>query len=115
MVGYVPPFGMYAYGAMTSADIRSHGPGAAVLFKKDGSPLLVIAPTRDHTGNTVETWLGALHTAVVFGRPYQIFVAFLGLVIAMFSVTGVYFWWKKRAVRKRRKNRPATSTAEAVA
>ncbi len=50
-------------------------------------------------GNTVESWLSALHTADVFGRWYQWFVALLGLVITMFSATGVYLWWKKRRVR----------------
>jgi len=38
--------------------------------------------------------------ARVFGRPYQVFVCLLGLVVAMLSVTGVYIWWKKRRGRK---------------
>jgi uncharacterized iron-regulated membrane protein len=32
---------------------------------------------------------------LVFGRPYQIFVCLLGVLVAMLSVTGVYIWWKK--------------------
>lgn len=114
-VGYIPPVGMYAYSARTSGDITSSGAGAAVMFRKDGRPLLIAAPTRDHTGNTIETWLGALHTAEVFGLWYRVFVAFLGLVIAMFSVTGVYLWRQKRKVRTKRRSRRTSEPVPAVA
>jgi uncharacterized iron-regulated membrane protein len=56
-------------------------------------------PTGEHSGNTVESWLYALHMTRVFGRAYQIFVCVLGLVITMLSLTGAYIWWKKSRAR----------------
>jgi len=54
-------------------------------------------------GNDVSDWLKKLHVAYPLGIAYQIFVFFLGLVIAMLSVTGVYLWWKKRSIRRGRR------------
>ncbi|MFN7984489.1 MAG: PepSY-associated TM helix domain-containing protein [Vicinamibacterales bacterium] len=102
---YLPPFDVFSYGARTSKDIRRTDAGAAVMFDRSGKALLVLTPSGDHVGNTVESWLSALHTADVFGRWYQWFVALLGVVITMFSATGVYLWWKKRRVRRARRRR----------
>jgi len=55
-------------------------------------------------GNDVSDWLKKLHVAHPLGIVYQIFVFFLGLVIAMLSVTGVYLWWKKRSIRQARRS-----------
>jgi uncharacterized iron-regulated membrane protein len=38
---------------------------------------------------------------------YRIFVVFVGLVVAMLSVTGVYIWWKKRKARVHAKSHAA--------
>jgi uncharacterized iron-regulated membrane protein len=56
-------------------------------------------PTGEHTGNTVESWLHALHMARVFGRPYQVLVSLLGMATAVLSWTGVYIWNVKRKAR----------------
>lgn len=64
-----------------------------------------------YLGNDVSDWLKKLHVAAPLGIVYQIFVFFLGLVIAMLSVTGVYLWWKKRTLR-RRKSAPVTAAPE---
>ncbi len=40
---------------------------------------------------------------------YRIFVAVIGLVIVILSVTGVYVWWKKRAARIHRPSRAPAS------
>jgi uncharacterized iron-regulated membrane protein len=66
--------------------------------------LRYVSPIASHerTSFYIERWLRRLHTAENLGPLYQAFVAFLGLVIAMFSVTGVYLWWKKYAVRRRK-------------
>ncbi|MEQ1909282.1 MAG: PepSY-associated TM helix domain-containing protein [Vicinamibacterales bacterium] len=109
-IGYIPPFNMYVYGAGTSP-----GPAAAVMFEENGTVLRLDTPTGNRTGNTVEMWLQMLHMGHDLGLWYQAFVAFLGVVIAMFSVTGVYLWWQKRKVRRKRKERSPTSAAEAVA
>jgi uncharacterized iron-regulated membrane protein len=80
----------------------------------DGSLKLVLLPTGQFSGNTITSWLIALHDANVFGLPYRIFVSALGLVIAMLSVTGVYIWWKKRKARSlswQRRNSPSAAVS----
>ena len=62
--------------------------------------MTIFRPTGGHSGNTVESWLYALHMTRVFGRAYQICVCALGLVTANLPATGVYIWWKKRRGRK---------------
>jgi uncharacterized iron-regulated membrane protein len=42
-----------------------------------------------------------LHSGRILGIPGRILISFMGLVVAMLSVTGVYVWWKKRAARRR--------------
>ena len=37
--------------------------------------------------------------AKVFGLPYRIFVALIGLALAISAYTGLYVWWKKRKAR----------------
>jgi uncharacterized membrane protein len=65
-----------------------------------GEMRLLLLPTGQYAGNTVTSWLYALHEANVFGMSYRIFVCVLGLMITMLSVIGVYIWWKKRRARK---------------
>jgi uncharacterized iron-regulated membrane protein len=61
-------------------------------------------PTGDYSGVTIKTWLFYLHMASIWGLPYKLFVCFMGLVITMLSVTGIYIWLKKlRVVRFNRK------------
>ena len=87
---------------------------AAIDDTDDGSLKLVLLPTGQFSGNTITSWLIALHDANVFGLPYRIFVSALGLVIAMLSVTGVYIWWKKRKARSlswQRRNSPSAAVS----
>ncbi len=94
---YAPPLGVYMFAVQTN-----RGP-AMTMFDESGTPIRVESPAGNRTGNLVEQWLARLHMSHDLGLWYQAFVAFLGLVIAMFSVTGVYLWWKKRAVRRARR------------
>lgn len=41
-----------------------------------------------------------LHSGRILGLPGRILISFMGLVVAMLSVTGVLIWWRKRASRK---------------
>ena len=71
-----------------------------MLFDGDTGALRQFSqPTGEHSGNTVESWLYALHMARVFGRPYQVLVSLFGLVTALLSITGVLIWWRKRRHR----------------
>ncbi len=40
-----------------------------------------------------------LHSGRILGLPGRILMSFMGLLVAMLSVTGVVIWWKKRKAR----------------
>lgn len=93
--------GVYAYTVRSSLDIQDKRGNTQLFFDSDtGAFRLLLLPTGQYAGNTVTSWLYALHMANVFGLPWRIFVCLTGLFIAMLSVTGVYIWWKKRRARK---------------
>jgi uncharacterized iron-regulated membrane protein len=102
-LSYFSDNGSYFYEARGSRDVFERAPKGGstfVMFDGNSGALKEFSqPTGEHNGNTVESWLYALHMARVFGRPYQIFVCLLGLVIVVLSVTGVYIWLKKRNAR----------------
>lgn len=94
--------GGWEYRVRSSRDIGDKYGTTSVYFDAfDGKLLSVRIPTGAQSGTTLTTWLEQLHTANLFGLPYRIFVCFLGLVISMLSITGVYIWLKKRRARQR--------------
>jgi len=103
-LAYNPETGTYTYEIRSSRDVFRRSPkGGSTYIELDGNSgefVSLFQPTGVRRGNTVESWLYALHMARVFGRPYQIFVCVLGLFVTMLSVTGVYIWWRKREVRR---------------
>lgn len=89
--------GFYVYSVRSSLDIQDHeGQTRVVIDANSGQQKMLLLPTSQFSGNTVTSWLMALHMANVFGLPYRLFVCVLGLVIVMLSVTGVVIWLKKR-------------------
>lgn len=89
--------GFYVYNVRSSLDIQDHeGQTRVVIDANSGKHKMVLLPTGQYNGNTITSWLMALHMANVFGLPYRLFVCVLGLVIVMLSVTGVVIWLKKR-------------------
>jgi uncharacterized iron-regulated membrane protein len=103
--------GLYSYKVRGGRDIQDRRGNTEVFFDgNSGEMRLMLLPSGQYSGNTVTSWLYALHEANVFGLPYRIFVCALGLGIVMLSITGVYIWWKKRRARKfsaARKSAPA--------
>jgi uncharacterized iron-regulated membrane protein len=93
--------GLYEYRVRSSLDIGDRYGSTALFFDAYSGELRRLdLPVGQHVGNTLTTWLLALHMANVFGLPYRIFVVVLGLGIVALSVTGVYIWWRKRAARR---------------
>ena len=93
--------GLYSYKVRGGRDIQDRRGNTEILFDADTGELRqLILPSGQYAGNTVTSWLYALHEANVFGMPYRIFVSVLGLAITMLSCTGIYIWWKKRRARK---------------
>jgi len=98
-LAFVPVEGAYYYSAKTSRDV-SDVVGTTVVFDGDtGAFRSLRLPTGEHSGNTVTSWLYALHTAEVFGLPYRMFVCALGIAITILSLTGIYIWRKKLGMR----------------
>lgn len=89
--------GVYVYNVRSSRDIQDKQGNTRIFFDANtGEQRLQLLPSGQYNGNTVTTWLMALHMANVFGMPYRIFVCVLGLAIIMLSVTGVIIWLRKR-------------------
>jgi len=89
--------GTYVYTVRSSKDIQDKRGKTSIFFDANSGELkLALLPSGQYSGNTVTTWLTALHMANVFGLPYRIFICVLGLVIVMLSVTGIIIWMKKR-------------------
>jgi uncharacterized iron-regulated membrane protein len=106
---YLMDKGVYIMSFRSSLDVDAiHGGNCSVYFDADtGALLRVMLPTGQYAGNTITSWLYALHMGGVFGLPYRIFVCVLGLIIAMLSATGVYIWLKKRRARRLHSRREA--------
>lgn len=91
----------YQYIVRSSRDIQDRRGGTTVFFDADtGAFKLLLLPTGQYDGNTITSWLYALHMGNVFGLPYRIFVCITGLIVVMLSVTGIIIWSKKRRVQK---------------
>ncbi|MGD7034883.1 PepSY-associated TM helix domain-containing protein [Methylotuvimicrobium buryatense] len=89
--------GFYVYCVRSSTDIQDHaGQTRVVIDASTGEQKMLLLASGQYNGNTVTSWLMALHMANIFGLPYRIFVCALGLIIVMLSVTGVVIWLKKR-------------------
>lgn len=96
---YAADHGVFVYRVASDLDISEH-PGTEVYFDgKDGRFLGFEAPSGIHAGQTITSWLYALHFAAVFGLGYRLFVVVMGIAIAALSVTGVWIWWRKRKKR----------------
>ncbi|MDP3330792.1 MAG: PepSY-associated TM helix domain-containing protein [Methylococcaceae bacterium] len=81
----------------SSRDIQDKQGNTRIFFDANtGEQRLQLLPSGQYNGNTITSWLTALHMANVFGMPYRIFVCVLGLAIIMLSVTGVIIWLRKR-------------------
>lgn len=94
-IDYLSDKGIYQYVVRSEYDIDANSL-TTLWFDATTSQLVgVYLPTGQKTGDTISLWLQILHMAKIWGLPYKLFVCFMGLVIAMLSVTGVYIWWKK--------------------
>jgi uncharacterized iron-regulated membrane protein len=92
---------VYQYTVRSSRDIQDRRGTTRVFFNADtGAFKLLLLPSGQYTGNTITSWLYALHMGNVFGLPYRIFVCIIGLIIVMLSVTGIIIWSKKRYAQK---------------
>jgi uncharacterized iron-regulated membrane protein len=109
---YRRDLGTYFYLAHTSRDLRdgrtpthtdtTASAATVAIDATDGHLLAVQIPTGQRAGNTFTSWVIALHVTSVFGRPWQIAVSALGIMLVVVSTTGVLIWWRKRKSRSSR-------------
>lgn len=117
-MAYAPRAGLYVYKVRSSRDVSvSHPNTIAWIDASSGEAVAFFVPTGEASGDTVTTWLTALHFgAIAFrGDPgraslgYRLLVVIIGIVIAGLSVTGVWIWWRKRGIRLRASKRDQTT------
>lgn len=84
---------------------QERGQTGVVIDARSGILLATRIPTGEYSGDTVSRWLQSLHMAKVFGLPFRIFVAVVGIALAVSAYTGLYVWWKKRQARRAREAR----------
>lgn len=108
--------GVYRYEVYSDREIRTWR-GTTRLYFDAASGVLrgVWLPSGSAGGDTVYSWLLALHMAAVGGMPVKLAVTVLGLALALATVTGVLIWWKKRQARliARARAAPAAAAGEA--
>lgn len=99
-------FDAFVYYANTSRDVQQdRGQTGVFIDARNGALLGTRIPTGEYSGDTVSRWLQSLHMAKVFGLPYRVFVALIGLALAISAYTGLYVWWKKRKARLAREQK----------
>jgi len=110
---YFSEYGAYLYAVRSDRDLMDHSAATYLLFDAvSGKFGGINIPTGANAGNTIDSWIFALHMAQIWGMPFRIFVTVMGLVITMLSVTGVYIWWKKRRARQSSRERHQQLVAE---
>ena len=98
---YIGYAGRYNYAVLTDRAFPADQRLTVFFDSNTGEFAGLFQSSAPHMGETITNWLEALHMIrdPVDYLAYRIFVAVIGLVIVMLSVTGVYIWWKKRAAR----------------
>lgn len=113
-LAYDETTGLFVYSVKSDRDLCEDD-GSSILCYEYGTSLTFDASTGklqrreplstgEYSETSVSSWFWYLHRAAIWGLPYRLFVCFMGLVITMLSVTGVYIWYKKHsAARLKRK------------
>ena len=68
---------------------------------RSGQPAGDSVPGTGSAGDIFMQSMFPLHSGRIIGLPGRVLMSLMGVVIAVFSATGVYLWWKKRVARTR--------------
>lgn len=105
-MSYIARHGVYHYRFRSNRDVDSEWGRTRLYIDGDtGEFRSLYLPTGKAAGDTLTTWIKTPHMAGVWGLPFRIFVCFVGVIVALLSVTGVIIWWRKRTARKRSSRR----------
>lgn len=109
-VYYASEYGIYGVSFYFPGDDHgAAGVGPAELYM-DGADGRVLGDRQPWKGTAADLFVQAqfpLHSGRILGIPGRILVSFIGLVVAMLSVTGVVIWWRKRCAPAKRAARAA--------
>lgn len=90
----------YALGLRTDRDRSDDGANTWVTIDANtGAMLKVDLPTGVQAGNTIDYWLGSIHTVSVGGLAARMLVSAVGIAVVVITVTGVLVWARKRRAR----------------
>ena len=112
-IEYRRDLGIYFFLMHTSRDLldtqgnptETNSPATAATIAidaRDGRLLGLQLPTGQRAGNTITSWIAALHVTAIGGRAWQIAVSVFGLLVVGISVTGVLLWWRRRKLQRAR-------------
>lgn len=105
-LAYAPHSGLYEYRVYSSLDLAERWPATRIWFDGDSGDLHRFhAPTGLAAGDTISSWLFALHMGTVGGLAYRIVVCVMGVVVTTLAITGVWIWWGKRRLRCKAKTK----------
>jgi uncharacterized iron-regulated membrane protein len=98
---YGVPGRFYAVGMQRAGRGMEAGLGSDwITVATDGTVLRSEAAGGGTLGDRVLRVQYPLHSGQVVGLPGQILVCLLGIATALLAATGVWLWWRKRAVRR---------------
>ncbi|WP_233236958.1 PepSY domain-containing protein [Bordetella sp. LUAb4] len=82
-------------------DPHPNGRSTVWLDPRDGALLAKVRWNDLDPGTRINSIVYPLHTGELGGMPLQATVASLGLALATLGITGLWLWWRRRAVRRR--------------
>jgi len=97
-------------------DHGTGGVGPPILYY-DGVNGQLLGERQPWKGSAADIFVQAqfpLHSGRILGIPGRILISFMGVVVAMLSVTGVIIWWRKRSSRKVVKTQRASEEVKEV-
>jgi len=93
--------GIYTYKVQSSRDIEiDHGATSVYFDGNTGAYKASFVPTGKASGDTLNAWLEGLHKGSIWGLPHRIVLSLLGVITALFAVSGYYLWWKRKKTVK---------------
>ncbi|MGK5047184.1 PepSY-associated TM helix domain-containing protein [Janthinobacterium sp. GB4P2] len=96
-LAYERELGVYSYQVRSSRDVHAHKGLTSVFFDAaSGRQLATWLPTGTASGDTIRSWISALHMASMWGWPFKLFICAMGVLVAGLSATGVLIWRRKR-------------------
>lgn len=99
LIRYFPWKGIYVARAFDDRDIDPYGRRMIAIDATSGEILDDFHASSGTAGDQFLAWQYPLHSGKAFGWPGRIVIFLSGIVVTVFSVTGILIWWRKRKAR----------------